>query len=109
MSEGFRAQAASLVGGSEVLELAAHLDPALADRAARDHALRGDVSGYAALAAKATDHVVRNAQSIEAADGLTVQKLRDEWVVSGLDSVPGGQITVRQAVRLGLISVTVAR
>lgn len=108
VAEGFRSQAASLVGGSEVLDLAAHLEPALADRVARDHALRGDVSGYAALAAKATDHIITNAASVESTDAdVRVRTVQGKHLVSGA-GIPG-EIDLRQAVRLGFVSVTVQR
>lgn len=106
VAEGFRAQAASIVGGDEVLALAAHLEPALADRVARDHALKGDVSGYAALAAKATDHVISNAASVESTDAdIRVRTVQGKHLVSGA-GIPG-EIDLRQAVRLGFVSVTV--
>lgn len=108
VAEGFRSQAATLVGGSEVLDLAAHLEPALADRVARDHALKGDVSGYAALAAKATDHVISNAASVESTDAdVRVRTVQGKHLVSGA-GIPG-EIDLRQALRLGFVSVTVAR
>lgn len=108
VAEGFRSQAASLVGGSEVLDLAAHLEPALADRVARDHALKGDVSGYAALAAKATDHVISNAVNVESTDAdIRVRTISGKHLVSG-PGIPG-EIDLRQAVRLGFVSVTVQR
>jgi hypothetical protein len=108
VAEGFRSQAAEIVGGSEVLDLAAHLEPALADRVARDHALKGDVSGYAALAAKATDHVITNAASVESTDAdIHVRTHQGRHLVSG-PGIPG-EIDLRQAVRLGFVSVTVQR
>jgi hypothetical protein len=107
---GFRAQAQAVIGDEtgETLATAAHLFPAEYDRAVRAQALQGDTSGFVALAQRVTDHAIRNAQSLEAADGLTVRKVGAEYVVAGLDGVPG-EIPVRQAVRLGFVSVTVAR
>lgn len=108
VAEGFRSQAAAIVGGSEVLDLAAHLEPALADRVARDHALKGDVSGYAALAAKATDHVISNAASVESTDvDIRVRTISGKHLVSG-PGIPG-EVDLRAAVRLGFVSVTVQR
>lgn len=108
VAEGFRSQAASLVGGSEVLDLAYHIDPAQAARVAREHALKGDVSGYAALAAKVTDHVVTNAASVESVDAdVRVRTVSGKHLVSGA-GIPG-EIDLRQAVKLGFVSVTVAR
>ncbi|MDO9453752.1 MAG: hypothetical protein Q7J29_12940 [Stagnimonas sp.] len=108
VAEGFRAQAAAIIGGDEVLALAAHLDPAAADRAARDHALRGDLSSYAALAAKATDHVIQNAASVESTDAdIRVRSVSGKHLVSG-PGIPG-EIDLRQAVRLGFVTVAVQR
>lgn len=104
---GFRAQAQAVIGDEtgETLATAAHLFPAEYDRAVRAQALQGDTSGFVALAQRVTDHAIRNAQSLEAADGLTVRKVGAEYVVAGLDGVPG-EIPVRQAVRLGLVSIS---
>lgn len=108
VAEGFRAQAVELVGGAEVLDLAYHIDPAQAARVARDHALKGDVSGYAALAAKVTEHVVTNAASVESQDAdIRVRTVSGRHLVSGA-GIPG-EVDLRQAVKLGLVSVTVQR
>lgn len=108
VAEGFHAQAVELVGGAEVLDLAYHIDPAQAARVARDHALKGDVSGYAALAAKVTEHVVTNAASVESVDGdIRVRTVSGRHLVSGA-GIPG-EVDLRQAVKLGLVSVTVQR
>lgn len=108
VADGFRAQAAAIIGGDEVLALIAHLDPVAADRAARDHALRGDLSSYAALAAKATDHVIQNAASVESTDtDIRVRSVSGKHLVSG-PGIPG-EIDLRQAVRLGFVSVEVQR
>lgn len=108
VAEGFRAQAVELVGGAEVLDLAYHIDPAQAARVARAHALKGDVSGYAALAAKVTEHVVTNAASVESQDAdIRVRTVQGRHLVSGV-GIPG-EVDLRQAVKLGLVSVTVQR
>lgn len=105
VAEGFRVIASGLIGGDETLELAAEFFPGELDKVSRAHALRGDVSGYKALAAKVTDHRISSAQSVECSDPtLTVRTVHGRHLVSG-KGIPG-EVELKQAVRLGLVQVS---
>lgn len=102
--EGFRTQAAAVIGSAEYLDAAEHFFPAEFGAAVRAQATRGDLSAFEGLARKVTDHVITTAASVESEDAdIHVRTVHGKHLVSG-PGIPG-EIDVRQAVRLGMVSV----
>lgn len=102
--EGFRSQAAAVIGSAEYLDAAEHFFPAEFGAAVRAQATRGDLSAFEGLTRKVTDHVITTAASVESEDAdIRVRTVHGKHLVSG-PGIPG-EIDVRQAVKLGLVSV----
>ncbi|WP_273456500.1 hypothetical protein [Nevskia ramosa] len=102
--EGFREVAAGLLGGADSLELAHEHFKADFDKAIKAHSLRGDVSGYKALAAKVLDHRIDSADAIQSPDPtLKIRSAHGKHFVSG-KGLPG-EVELKSAIRLGIISL----